>query len=170
MGQDLVHQVGGTVGGATPRPRRAHRAPLAGDPDVTEGSCEAGTALGGARDANGPILYDLEFFADPDFDSDCDELTAGSNAYSVFAFYFDPDGDAITDDGDAYGAARWAEAGGASLQFTLPVTIASGPDEAAADDTAGSFYGTNCYLTAPDAVALSLADTAGNGSNVACPE
>ena len=113
---------------------------------------------------------DPRLFADPDFDSDCDVLTAGSSAYSVFYFYYDPSGDAITDDGDAYGASQWAEAGGDALSFTLPVTIRSGPAEAAADGTAGSFYGTNGYLTAPDAVAVSIADQAGNSSNVGCPE
>lgn len=133
-------------------------------PDAATNICPAGAEFAGGRDADGPIIYDVEFAADPDFDADCDTAVSGTSAYVASFFYDDPTNDAYTSQSvDSFNSFLWAEEGSNPSVSTLALGFSG-------DATSGVAFMTICFATPPDTIAVQIEDNAGNASNVACAD
>lgn len=125
-------------------------------------TCAAADAFTSGLATGGPIVYELEYAADPDFDADCDTAVSGSSGYTATFSYYDFEGNAYhAQIANAYNNFKWAEAGGTPTISTLPLAFSG-------DATTGIGIMVICFTTAPDEIAIQIIDDANNKSNVAC--
>lgn len=130
-------------------------------PDEVTAFCAAADEFDGGRDAEGPVIWEVVYDPEPELDSECD---AGKSAYAMDFYYHDLEGDAYAAHSvPAYSNFKWSEEGQSPLVSTLPLSF---DDDSTA--STGVAYMYVCFTSAPDAVAVQIADEAGNLSNVAC--
>jgi|GEM_PF-2367609 len=132
-------------------------------PDLETARCPSADEFEFTRDAEGPVIWDVEYYREAAFDGDC-AGQQGPNAYVVDFFYQDAEGDAYAAHGaDAYSAFMWAEAGGDPLVSTLPLEF--GDDATASTGDVGMVI---CFNSEPAELAVQIEDSLGNLSNAGC--
>jgi hypothetical protein len=138
-------------------------------PDLETGRCDSAAEFDLPRteaDANGdnsgPIIWDVEYYAEPAFDGDCPGN--GSVAYVVDFFYQDADGDAYAAHSvDAYNNFLWVETGSTPSVSTWQLQFGD-----TVSGSAGDVGMVICFISEPAELAVQIKDEAGNLSNAAC--
>ncbi|MCP4503329.1 MAG: hypothetical protein GY822_25620 [Deltaproteobacteria bacterium] len=131
--------------------------------DLETARCLAADEFTNVRDANGPIIWEVDFARDAGFDGDCANQPGTSAHISTF-FYEDPDGDAYTAQStDSFDSFLWVAVGGTPR-------VSSNQLGFSGNASAGDATMVICFENAPSGIAIQIEDEAGNLSNAGCAD